>query len=343
MATRQSSAKAPILALLLLAPLIGEVLPGATRLSYLFVLIPEIMVWGCAALLIREAVRRRGGGWPNILALGLALAVAEEFVIQQTSLAPLAWAAADKSYGRFFGVNWVWLLAMLGFESVWVAAVPIQLTELLVQDRRGELWLRRRGMAIAGAVFCLGSFIAWFAWTQHARTDVFHAPQYTPPLASILVGVAIVVILTVAGLSWPIRRTGTGRFHAPWPALTGAVAFILAAGWFFLIGIAYGSMPNLPVWIPLAGGVAWAAAAFAGVWTCSAAPGWNDRHRFSVVFATVAAAFGAALTAKGWKTSDLIIDIMLGVMSLAGLTLLARRIRARVSNLEFANKVGQRQ
>jgi hypothetical protein len=38
---------APVVTLLILAPVVAEVLSGATRLSFIFVLIPEIMVWGC--------------------------------------------------------------------------------------------------------------------------------------------------------------------------------------------------------------------------------------------------------------------------------------------------------
>src|SRR6516164_5900614 len=74
----------PILSLLLLAPMISEVLYGATRLSVIFVLIPEILTWGCGALIIRECVRRWNKGWPSMLLLGVALAFAEEWIIQQT-------------------------------------------------------------------------------------------------------------------------------------------------------------------------------------------------------------------------------------------------------------------
>ncbi|HSS96421.1 MAG TPA: hypothetical protein VLK33_05310, partial [Terriglobales bacterium] len=90
---------APIFSLIFLAPFVAEVLSGATRLSFIFVLIPEMMVWGCGALLIRDIVRRWQGGWTSMLCLGLALAVAEEFIIQQTSLAPLAWLPSP-AYGR---------------------------------------------------------------------------------------------------------------------------------------------------------------------------------------------------------------------------------------------------
>ena len=40
---------APIFLLIIFAPGIAEVLSGATRLSFIFVLIPEMMVWGCGA------------------------------------------------------------------------------------------------------------------------------------------------------------------------------------------------------------------------------------------------------------------------------------------------------
>src|SRR5690349_9750085 len=78
-----------IATLLFLSPLIGEVMSGATRLSYIFVLVPEIMVWGAGTLIIRELCRRWRAGWTSVLLLGFGLAIAEEFIIQQTSLAPL--------------------------------------------------------------------------------------------------------------------------------------------------------------------------------------------------------------------------------------------------------------
>ena len=133
---------APALALVALAPMIAEVLSGATRLSYIFVLIPEMMVWGCGALLIREVVRRWNAGGTSLLLLGLALSVAEEFIIQQTSLAPLPWLGSTPVYSRQWGVNWLFFLFMLGYESVWVVVVPVQLTELIFPERRNDLWLR---------------------------------------------------------------------------------------------------------------------------------------------------------------------------------------------------------
>ena len=96
-ATRRRAA--PVVTLLLLSPVIAEVLFGATRITTLFVLLPQIGTWGCAALIIRDLVRRRRRGWPAILLLGVALAVAEETVIQQTSLASRDWHEHERVPG----------------------------------------------------------------------------------------------------------------------------------------------------------------------------------------------------------------------------------------------------
>ena len=122
---------APVVALLLLSPVIGEILFGATRITTIFVLAPQVGTWGCAALIIRDVVRRRRRGWTAILLLGIALAVGEECLIQQTSLAPLVGADLRHPYGRALGVNWVYFLWALGYESIWVVVLPIQLTELI--------------------------------------------------------------------------------------------------------------------------------------------------------------------------------------------------------------------
>src|ERR1700727_178034 len=138
--------RGPIWTLLLLAPFIAEVLSGSTRLSFLFVLIPEVMVWGCGALLCRELVRRWRAGATSLLMLGLALSIAEEFIIQQTSIAPLPFPGANANFGRYYGVNWLYLLFMLGFESLWVVLVPVQVVELVFPDHREQPWLRKRGL-----------------------------------------------------------------------------------------------------------------------------------------------------------------------------------------------------
>ena len=87
---------APIMTLFLLPAIIAELLYGSTPITNLTPLVPEILVYGSAALLIRELVRRRGTGWLGIVLLGIAFAVAEECVIVQTSLLLSFWSATRR-------------------------------------------------------------------------------------------------------------------------------------------------------------------------------------------------------------------------------------------------------
>ena len=128
----------PAVTLMVLAPMVAEVLPGATRISAIFVLPIEIVIWGGGAVMIREVVRRRRLGWLNMLLLAVALAVAEECLIQQTSLAPMVIKLKGAEYARAFGVNYVYLLWALVYESLFVVFIPIGLSELI-------FWRRRRG------------------------------------------------------------------------------------------------------------------------------------------------------------------------------------------------------
>lgn len=321
---------APAITLLVLAPVIAEVLSGATRVSFLIVLIPEIMVWGCGALMIRELARRWGGGWTSILLLGLALAVAEEVIIQQTSIAPLPWLGTGTAYGRAGGVNWVYFLYMLGYESVWVVLVPIQLTQLIFSKRRDENWLRTGGLIIAAIVFLFGSFIAWFTWTQQARTVVFHAEKYQPSPVLIITGLLAIALLTLA--AWAAR--GVGKHEAPSsspalnPWLVGAGAFVLALPWWVLISIVF--VPNVPVAarVPMVAGVLWAGLAFFVVRRCSSAQGWTDMHRWALVFSTVLVCMvGGFAGSSAWPPLDLYGKAVLNIIAVVCLLALARKLR----------------
>src|SRR6185503_15579595 len=81
----------PAVTLIIISPLIGEVLNGATRISYIFAFLPQLMVWGCGALIIREIAHRWRAGWPTIIMLGLTLSLVAEVLVLQTSVAPLPW------------------------------------------------------------------------------------------------------------------------------------------------------------------------------------------------------------------------------------------------------------
>ena len=281
----------PSVTLLLLSPIISEVLYGATRLSVIFVLIPEIMTWGCAALLIREYVWRWKKRWPSLLLMGLALAVAEECIIQQTSIAPLV-SSAQHAYGRAWGVNWIYLLWALGYESVWVVLVPVQLTALLFPHRRDQCWLRTRGLVIAGVVFVIGAFMAWYSWTQQARVIIFHLPPYTPPPLYLLVAAAVILLLIVAAYALPVRAPEgslAGSQSTPSPWVVALVICVLGTPWGACALLGFGSVPTIPFVPVLAAGCAWASLTFFLVRRWTSSPNWRDFHRFALVLGGVLA------------------------------------------------------
>lgn len=323
--------RAPIWTLLLLAPFIAEVLSGSTRTSILFVVIPEVMVWGVGALLCRELVRRWRAGGTSLLLLGLALSIAEEFIIQQTSLAPLPFSGSNAAYGRIWGINLVYLLFMLGFESVWVVMIPVQVAELFFPQRALQPWLRLRGWIASCVVFLLGARIAWYGWTQQARPRL-HAAPYHAPLKLIALGfAAIAALVTLAYLlrSFGRHRPDDRRRTAPaW--LVGPAAFVMGAAWFKLIGENFIPNPVEPFWIAIAAGIAWAIAAFVLFAWWSLRPSWRQSHRYAAVTgATLAVMAAPYLTIASWPKIDVVGLVIFDVIALIGFVLLAKKVFAR--------------
>ena len=111
-------------------------------------------VWGGGALFIRYAIRRWRLGWLNMLLLAIALAIAEECVIQQTSLAPMVIQLKGETYARAFGVNYVYFLWALFYESVFVVFLPIHLVELIFPKRREDVWIGRIGLIATVCFSC---------------------------------------------------------------------------------------------------------------------------------------------------------------------------------------------
>jgi hypothetical protein len=285
---RTSSGKlsGPVVTLLILAPILSELLSGSTRVTTLFVLIPSTGVWGCAALLIRELATRWGRTWRSVLILGVALAVSEECVIQQTSLAPLITIDPEQVYGRAFGVNWEYFLWALGFESVWAVALPIGLTEYLFPARRNEPWLGTRGLVIATVVFVLASFVAWYSWTQVFVPKFFPKSIYHPPAFSLVLALVTIAVLAALALV-PKREIGIWWSESdrpvPGPWVVGLVSFVMALPWYLQVLLAFGALPRLPAGIALLSGFVLAAAALILANRWSARRAWGEAHSLATV------------------------------------------------------------
>jgi hypothetical protein len=324
---------APALTLIVLAPGIAEVSSGATRLSFIFVFFSEMMVWGCGALIIRELVRRWHAGWTSMLLLGLCLSIAEEFLIQQTSLAPLPWVPAP-AYGRVWGVNLIYFLFMLGFESVLVVLVPVQLTELIFPARRREPWVKKSGLVITSIVFAVGSFIAWFLWIKIARAKVLYVPPYNPPLLTLLAGVLMIATLSLA--AYALRNADTRTAHppastsAPSPWIVGIVTLLFGFPWYALMGLVFVPGHHVLLWIAVLAATAWAILAYVIAHWFSRSAGWSDIHRWSAVFcASLVCMLAGFLGSATWSRMDLVAKIILNVVSVAAFIWLALKITRR--------------
>lgn len=318
---------APTWTLLFLAPLVAEVLPGATRLRALFVFPVEMCVWGGGAVLIRHAVRSFKLGWIAFLTLALALALAEETVIQQSSLAPLVIMLKGEGYARAFGVNYLYLIWALVYECVYVVFVPICLVELVFPDRSERAWMGKPGVAVTLSCFALGSVLAWFMWTHVARVKVFHQPPFIPPLATLVV--SLLVIGTLVGLALgPLRHRAArpGPFAPPAPGWLAMSGFAWSVVWYAVLLMAFGIAPWVPPVIPssIAFGIAVTMLLLLPRWI--SAPGWTKRHSFRLCAGSVAGLMAVSFVGfLGPPSADLYFKIAVDALAVAGLGLLWRR------------------
>jgi hypothetical protein len=327
---------APAFTLIFLAPFIAEVLSGATRVSFFYAFVPELMMWGCGALLIREVVRRWGGGWTSVVLWGLALAVFEECVVQQTSLAPLPWPAMSADYGRVYGVNWIYFLYMLGYECVWVVVVPIQVTELIFPEWREVTWLRTGGMITSVVAFLLGARVAWYAWIKRARPMAFHAPDYYVPWSTIVVFLVVIsTLILLAFLTRHIERKDSTTRTAPPAWSMVAAAMLLGFPWYRLMVLIFGEKSTQPFWVAMALGGMWGGFAYFLLRYWSVGRGWNDLHRWGLTFGAVLVCMVAGFSGSStWPQMDLVGKWVLDVLAVIGFALLARLIWKRRGEAE---------
>jgi hypothetical protein len=321
---------APAAALLVLSPVIVEVLFGATHITMLYLLIPQICIYGGAALIIRTLARQRG--WSAILLLGIAFAIAEECVILQTSVSPVLFGGdPNHIYSWKFGVNWVYLLWALIYESIWAILLPIQLVELIFPTQRDESWADNRGLAITAALFLLASVAVWYRFTQ---VGIVPGKAYDAPLPQVMIALAIVVALGFAAFAlWkPLHRAKITAHRVPSPRMVGVAAFGMALPWFILPILAYVGPASLPAFIPIIIGLAWAIGSLFIINRWASNLAWQDTHRLAMITGALVASMLAGFLIVGPTLSpvDLIGKLALNGVAVILLIYLARKIRQHI-------------
>lgn len=324
----------PAITLMIFAPIIAELLPGSTRFSSIIVFPIEVLVWGGGALLIRYAVRKWQLGWINMLFLGLALSIAEEFLIQQTSLAPMVVKIKGIEYARSFGINYVYLLWALIYETVFVVFIPISLTEIIFKTRSKELWIKKRGIYITIILFLLGSIMAWYSWTQIARPAVFHVQSYNPPFSLVIIAVTLISCLIFTAIG-PFRN----KLVFPSSSLNlpkGWIIIIAGGFWavilYGIVLMAFGILPSFPPVLAIGIGIILAATAlyFMPGWIVNEM--WTSKHTFSVILGVMIGSMLAGYIGFiGAAHADLYFKIFINLVALILMFLLGSRVKRQFS------------
>ena len=299
---------APVLVLAAIAPFVAEVLFGATPVSNLGAVIPEIAVYGGGAVLIRELVRRRSLGWPRIAALGVAYGLIEEGLALGSLFNPDLFGAGEIG-GRFLGVNWVWAEWTLGYHAVWSVCVPILLAELLFPARRGETWLGRTGLIVVASIYALGvaALAAIFRFVV--------APDFRPPVIALLGVLMLTVGLVALALGLPpaipslpgtLSPSPSPARPMPAPSLVGLFASVAGGAWFLLLGLPEAAKRGARVLVPMALGLALVGLVVALIerWSAPDRP-WTDHHRLALAGGAMLA---SALVGFLFVTADNPVD-----------------------------------
>jgi hypothetical protein len=245
---RSCGRTAPAWALFILAPATAELLSGASPPAKFFnpvLFIVLCLLYGSAALLVRETALRWRKGWPTILTLGAAYGLIEEGLMVKSLFDP-SWPglAGSGLVGRAWGVNWVWGINLTVYHAVFSISLPILLVKLAFPASRP--WVGRRMFVVLAGLLAAVVFLGFSLMTpyrppalQYGLTALLivglaalarRLPQLAPPSVGDrrrprrvgLVGL-IAFLWTVAlfGVSWGLPSTGL----PPWLliALTGLV------------------------------------------------------------------------------------------------------------------------
>jgi hypothetical protein len=313
----------PALGLFFVAPLVAEFLLGDLPINLLGALVVLAPMYGGGALLIREVVRRTGGGSARIVALGLAFAIFEEAFTTQTLFNPnylhLNLHLLAPAYVPALGIGVWWTAFVLTLHTVWSISVSVALVEALVPDRAAIPWLGGVGLALTATIFLLGA-AASTAITL--KGDPFLASRTQFVIAGL---VCLAVIAASFRLPrWPFSG-GAAAVAAPSPWWAGGAA--LAAGSVFLV------TPPQWGWGAVGAYVLLDLAMIALVSRWSRSTGWSGLHRLALAGGAALAyawhAFVQTPAVGGAGTVDRIGNVVFAAALIGLLVVAARRNRGQ--------------
>ena len=273
---------APAIGLFFVTPLVAEFLLGNMTIKMLGMLAILAPVYGGAALLVRESVRRAGRGWASILVLALAYGILEEAFLTETLFNPnymgLNLHLLDPAFIAALGIGGWYTVFVLTLHTVWSISVSIALIEALVPDRVTSPWIGRLGLGLIAVIFTLAAVsMASFS----IRQDYHH---FAASRTQFFWSAIALLVLTVSAFRLPLRLNSTARGGVPPPWIPGLMALVASSA-FLLVPMAWG-------WLAVGVYLLLDAVVAAAILFWAARKGWDERHK-------VALAGGAAM-AYAW-------------------------------------------
>ena len=265
----------PAIVLFFLAPVCGEYLIGYDEyvgrpLALLGGLLIFGPLYGAPALLIREATRRTGRGWPTMLLLAAACGLFQAGIVDQslfnTSYRDLdQWSEyVNPTLLPGLGTSAYLLTNFVAGHMIWTFGTPIAVVETLAADRARTPWLRWPGLTLMVILYALA---CWLVFRDHLDTQGFVAAPAQ------LIGTAVAVVLLVVA-AFAVRPSA-----APLPAAAVPPPWLVGV----LSVVAFLAYTMLPTSWP---GVATSLVILAGVAVAvtrlSRRAGWGRAHVLAV-------------------------------------------------------------
>ena len=312
----------PWLALLLLAPVLGELVSAhQTPLEFLnpvnFVVLS--LPYGFGALLCRELIVRRRKGVLALFLLGVAYGIYEEGVVVH-SFFNADWSELGDlaRYAYAGGVNWTWSELLTHFHAFISIGASVILAEVIYPERRHEPWLGTRGLVACG----LG--LAAWAPAGLLMTDYF------PPAGWYLASWAAVIGLIAAAAWLPGLPSPSTPRKVPSPLLFLALGLVNTTVWFLAVYLTPDSSIPLAVTatvLPVLDIISlWLIARWSGN-----GHAWDDRHRLALVAGLLGffIYFCFAKDVEAWHGTSLV-----GAAALAGLWVVWKKVKTQRAKVQ---------
>jgi hypothetical protein len=286
----------PAAVLFILATAIAELFSGSTPVSRGEQLLLESLMYGPAALLIREIARRAGLGWYSVILLGLAYGLIEEALVLQSVFNP-NFLNLDISYGSHRGVNWPWAEIIVTNHAFWSITLPIAVTEAFFPGKRDSSWLSVPWIAVLAVILiaiCIFMRSIFYKMFGFSATYIHLTPS------AFIIAFLVFLAFKIKG-----KRVFPYHFMPPAPLWAGIISLFFSFAWLNLLSIIFIKNTWWPVWLmETTGGLI--AGIFLFIVSAWSESNWTNNHRNALALGAVFAGmiFGMTILVKQGNALD---------------------------------------